>query len=134
MEDYTVYENAESPLLCKNKSKSARKKIVLDQLEKVGIIDLQKKYPSKISGGQRQRCAIARVLASGNDIILADEPTGALDKKTSNEIMQVFREINSLGKTIIIITHSIDIANQCDRIIQIEDGKVIADSEVSQAV
>lgn len=122
MNDYTVFENVEVPLLCKKISRSRRKKIVMDCLEKMGISDLAKKYPTKISGGQKQRCAIARAITSGNDIILADEPTGALDKATGNEIMNIFKSLNEQGKTIIIVTHDIEIANQCNRIISIEDG------------
>lgn len=122
MNDYTVFENVEVPLLCKKISRSRRKKIVMDCLEKMGISDLAKKYPTKISGGQKQRCAIARAITSGNDIILADEPTGALDKATGNEIMNIFKALNEQGKTIIIVTHDIEIANQCNRIISIEDG------------
>lgn len=122
MNDYTVFENVEVPLLCKKISRSRRKKIVMDCLEKMGISDLAKKYPTKISGGQKQHCAIARAITSGNDIILADEPTGALDKATGNEIMNIFKSLNEQGKTIIIVTHDIEIANQCNRIISIEDG------------
>lgn len=122
MNDYSVFENVEIPLLCKKINRNRRKKIVMDCLERMGISDLAKKYPTKISGGQKQRCAIARAIASGNDVILADEPTGALDKATGNEIMNIFKSLNEQGKTIIIVTHDIEIANQCNQIISIEDG------------
>lgn len=126
MNDYTVFENVEVPLLCKKVSRGQRRKIVTDCLEKMGIGDLAKKYPTKISGGQKQRCAIARAIASGNDVILADEPTGALDKSTGNEIMNILKALNAQGKTIIIVTHDIEIANRCGRIISIEDGKLLS--------
>lgn len=126
MNDYTVFENVEVPLLCKKVSRGQRRKIVMDCLEKMGIGDLAKKYPTKISGGQKQRCAIARAIASGNDVILADEPTGALDKATGNEIMNILKALNAQGKTIIIVTHDIEIANRCGRIISIEDGKLLS--------
>ena len=124
MKDYTVYENVELPLLTRNIPGKERKKIVNEKLELMGISDLKKKYPTRISGGQQQRCAIARALAAGNDMILADEPTGALDSKTGDEIMAVFKKVNEMGKTIIIITHDINIANKCDRVIEIVDGKL----------
>lgn len=125
MNDYTVYENVELPLLTKNISKKDRKKIVMEQLEVMGIKDLAKKFPTKISGGQQQRCAIARALASGNQLILADEPTGALDRKTGEDIMEAFRRMNELGKTVIIITHDENVAEKCDRVIRISDGKIV---------
>jgi putative ABC transport system ATP-binding protein len=90
----------------------------------MGIYDLKSKLPTKISGGQQQRCAIARALASDNNIILADEPTGALDSKTGEEIMNVLKQLNSMGKTVIIVTHNMDIAKQTDRILEMEDGRI----------
>lgn len=90
----------------------------------MGIYDLKSKLPTKISGGQQQRCAIARALASDNNIILADEPTGALDSKTGEEIMNVLKELNGMGKTVIIVTHNMDIAKQTDRILEMEDGRI----------
>lgn len=90
----------------------------------MGIYDLKSKLPTKISGGQQQRCAIARALASDNNIILADEPTGALDSKTGEEIMNVLKQLNGMGKTVIIVTHNMDIAKQTDRILEMEDGRI----------
>lgn len=90
----------------------------------MGIYDLKSKLPTKISGGQQQRCAIARALASDNNIILADEPTGALDSKTGEEIMNVLKELNGMGKTVIIVTHNMYIAKQTDRILEMEDGRI----------
>lgn len=121
---YTVFENVEVPLLAKKVKKSERKRIVKEKLELMGIYDLKSKLPTKISGGQQQRCAIARALASDNNIILADEPTGALDSKTGEEIMNVLKELNGMGKTVIIVTHNMDIAKQTDRILEMEDGRI----------
>lgn len=121
---YTVFENVEVPLLAKKVRKSERKRIVKEKLELMGIYDLKSKLPTKISGGQQQRCAIARALASDNKIILADEPTGALDSKTGEEIMNVLKELNGMGKTVIIVTHNMDIAKQTDRILEMEDGRI----------
>lgn len=122
MNRYTVFENVELPLLAKGVPKKERKEIVMKQLERLGIADLAKKLPVHISGGQQQRCAIARALASDNSIILADEPTGALDKNTGLEIMKLLGEINRQGKTVIIITHDPNIASMTDRILHLEDG------------
>lgn len=121
---YTVFENVEVPLLAKKVRKSERKRIVKEKLELMGIYDLKSKLPTKISGGQQQRCAIARALASDNNIILADEPTGALDSKTGEEIMNVLKQLNGMGKTVIIVTHNMDIAKQTDRILEMEDGRI----------
>lgn len=130
MQHYTVYENVELPLLAKNMARKKRKQIVTEQLERMGITELAKKLPSQISGGQQQRCAIARALASGNDLILADEPTGALDSQNSKEIMDIFDEMNRSGKTIVLVTHDINVANRTKRIIEIQDGMVVADKQV----
>jgi putative ABC transport system ATP-binding protein len=123
MDWYNVYENVEVPLLAKNIQK--RKEIIKEKLELVGISELIKKYPSQLSGGEKQRCAIARALASGNNLILADEPTGSLDHKTGQMIMELFKVLNKAGKTIVIITHDREIASQCHRIIEISDGKIV---------
>ena len=122
MNEYTVYENIELPLIAKKINKKERKKVIKEVLELMKISELSNKLPSKISGGQQQRCAIARAIASGNDLILADEPTGALDKVTGNMIIDYLAEINKEGKTLIIVTHDESIAARCDRIIRIEDG------------
>lgn len=121
---YTVFKNVEVPLLAKKVRKSERKRIVKEKLELMGIYDLKSKLPTKISGGQQQRCAIARALASDNNIILADEPTGALDSKTGEEIINVLKQLNGMGKTVIIVTHNMDIAKQTDRILEMEDGRI----------
>ena len=125
MKHYTVFENVEIPLIAKGLPKKQRKAIVMDKLEAMGIADLAKKLPANISGGQQQRCAIARALASDRNMILADEPTGALDKKTGVEIMETLRNVNDIGKTLIVITHDEKIADMSDRILNIEDGRLI---------
>lgn len=125
MKHYTVFENVEIPLIAKGLPKKQRKEIVMEKLKAMGIADLAKKLPANISGGQQQRCAIARALASDRDMILADEPTGALDKKTGVEIMETLRSVNDIGKTLIVITHDEKIADMGDRILNIEDGRLI---------
>jgi putative ABC transport system ATP-binding protein len=126
MKDYTIFENVELPLKIKNVPRKERKKIVLECLEEVGISDIRKKFPLKTSGGQQQRCAIARALASGNNLILADEPTGALDRENGQNIMNILRKVNQKGKTVVVITHDPEVAKHCDRIIRIVDGQIEA--------
>ena len=116
IDDYTVFENVEVPLIKQNYAKAERKKKVLAALKAVGISELARKRPVHISGGQKQRVAIARAMACGADIILADEPTGALDSKTGKEIMRLFSDLNNAGKTIILITHDRQIASYAKRL------------------
>ena len=94
-------------------------------LQQVGVADLANKSVNKLSGGQKQRVAIARAMINNPGILLADEPTGALDVNTGNEIMDLFTKLNENGTTVIIITHDMDVANMCDRIIEISDGEII---------
>ena len=94
-------------------------------LKKVGLENLAKKMPNELSGGQKQRCAIARALVTDNPILLADEPTGALDSKTSDEIMALLEKLNKDGKTVIIVTHDLAIAQKCGRVIEIVDGEIV---------
>lgn len=124
IEEYTVIENVMVPLLF-DKSKKDKKKTAIKAIESVGIGDLTNKAVNKLSGGQKQRVAIARAIVNDPVFILADEPTGALDSNTSLEIMQVFKDLNKLGKTIIIITHDKDVAQKCDRIVEMKDGSFI---------
>ena len=124
MDYYTAYENIELPLIIKNIKRSERKRLVNEQLKLLGIEEVKDHIPSKMSGGQRQRVAIARALVSGCNILLADEPTGALDQATGREVMELLKEINKRGTTVIILTHDINIANQTERIIEICDGKI----------
>lgn len=124
MNQYTVYENVELPLSIQNIPKKERKERVYEALTRMGIRELARKMPAKISGGQQQRCAIARALASGNELILADEPTGALDINTGNEIMNILEDLNKQGKTIVIVTHDPEIAARTQRVLHMEDGKI----------
>ena len=117
MDYYTAYENIELPLLAANVKRKERKRIILKQMEHLGILSEKDKLPGKMSGGQQQRVAIARALVTNADIILADEPTGALDQKTGHEVLELLKEINKSGKTVIIVTHDEGIAKMTDRII-----------------
>ncbi|MBC2026324.1 ABC transporter ATP-binding protein [Listeria welshimeri] len=119
----TAFENVELPLIYRGTSKPTRKKIVLKSLERVGLLEKQKHLPAQLSGGQQQRVAIARAIAGNPEIILADEPTGALDSKTGEEVMRLLKEIHREGNTLIMITHDKTIAEQAERIIEIKDGK-----------
>ena len=125
LNDYTVYENVEIPLRARNISPKERKKRVEEALDKLGIGDLAPKRPAQISGGQQQRVAIARTLVTNADVILADEPTGALDKKNGEEIMHIFREMKKENRIILVVTHDSHIAEYCDRVIYLEDGKIL---------
>jgi len=125
MDYYTAYENIELPLLAANVKRKERKRIILKQMEHLGILSERNKLPGKMSGGQQQRVAIARALVTNADIILADEPTGALDQKTGHELL---KEINKSGKTVIIVTHDEGIAKMTNRIITISDGKIVGDN------
>jgi len=123
--EYTVYDNVEIPLYFSGVSSRERKAKIKRALEYVGISDLKKKYVHQLSGGQKQRVAISRAIVNEPDIILADEPTGALDEVTSSEIMALFKKINDNGTTIIMATHERNIANCAKSIIIISDGKII---------
>lgn len=127
MDMYTAYENVEVPLTARNMKRGKRKKIIEQCLEEMGIGDLKKRYPNQMSGGQKQRTAIARALAAGTPIVLCDEPTGALDQKTGQEVINVLKQINQSGVTVIIVTHDPQIAAQTDRILYILDGKIVED-------
>lgn len=128
MDYYTAYENIELPLLAANVKRKERKRIILKQMEH---LEYYRKEIScrKMSGGQQQRVAIARALVTNADIILADEPTGALDQKTGHEVLELLKEINKSGKTVIIVTHDEGIAKMTDRIITISDGRIVGDSK-----
>ena len=128
MDYYTAYENIELPLLAANVKRKDRKMIILKQMEHLGILSERNKLPGKMSGGQQQRVAIARALVTNADIILADEPTGALDQKTGHEVLELLKEINKSGKTVIIVTHDEGIAKMTNRIITISDGKIVGDN------
>ncbi len=122
-----VYSNVELPLFfSKTKLSTMRSKVELS-LKKLGIFDLKNKRVSTLSGGQKQKVAIARAIVNEPSLILADEPTGSLDNKSSKEIMSIFKEINKHGTTVLIVTHDDNIAHECNRIIHIEDGHIIND-------
>lgn len=122
-----ILENVELPLIYQGLSNKEMRNRALKALEKMGLITHIKHKPSQLSGGQMQRVAIARALVTEPEILLADEPTGALDSKTGKEVIQIFKELNEEGHTIILITHDKDIASQAKRIITIKDGTIISD-------
>lgn len=127
MENYTVIENVRMPLFFSKDAGNRRvreekAKDILSQLEMDEIMD---KKVNKLSGGQKQRVAIARAMINNPKVLLADEPTGALDVKTSLEIMNVFKQLNAKGTTVIIITHDMEVANECNRVIEICDGNIV---------
>ena len=126
----SAYENVELPMIYQGIGARKRKKLVKEALERVGLGERMKHRPNQLSGGQQQRCAIARALAVKPSLILADEPTGNLDKKTGQEIMQMFRELHEAGNTIVLITHDNKVAQCAERIIRIEDGKLYENQEV----
>ena len=125
LKDYTVRENVELPLRALNMSKKKRYEIIMDMLGKVGMEQYADKIPAKLSGGQQQRCAIARALVTEASVILADEPTGALDSKTGKEIIDLLIQLNRSGKTVVIVTHDEKIAKQTSRMIYLKDGKIV---------
>lgn len=124
LERHSVQYNIELPMIYSKIPQKERVARSHELLNKLGILDKAKLYPNMLSGGQRQRVAIARALSNNADIILSDEPTGALDSKNGEEIMKIFHQINQMGKTIIIVTHDPTIAQNCSRIIRIVDGRL----------
>ena len=120
----SALENVELPLIYRGMSSSERKKRAMDALEKVSLLDRSNHLPTQLSGGQQQRVAIARAIVTDPDILLCDEPTGALDTKTSEEIMTLIKELNTEGRTIIMITHDLSVASQAKRQIRIKDGRL----------
>ncbi|MDP4163668.1 MAG: ABC transporter ATP-binding protein [Bacillota bacterium] len=123
----TAWENVELPLVYSGLPTKERRKMAYDSLNKVGLGERANHLPTQLSGGQQQRVAIARALVGNPPILLADEPTGALDSKTSKEILDILRELNSQEHTIILITHDMEIAKNAGRMISIQDGKLIMD-------
>lgn len=126
-----ILENVELPLLYMGLSGDERKERALKALTRVGIESKAKNYPAQLSGGQQQRVSIARALAGEPSVILADEPTGALDTKTGREVLDFLQELNKDGNTIVLITHDNSIARKANRIIRIADGKIIYDGDSS---
>jgi len=119
--------NVELPLMYAGVDKVIRRELALEALEKVGLGDRVHHKPAELSGGQRQRVSIARAMVNKPGIILADEPTGALDSKSGEEIMEIFSQLHSEGNTIIVITHEKEIAAHTKRIIQLKDGRIVSD-------
>ena len=120
-------ENVALPLVYAGVEKRKRVRLAKEALKEVGLLDRISHKPNELSGGQRQRVAIARALVNNPSIILADEPTGNLDSKNSNEIMKIFKSIHKKGNTIILVTHEKEIAKNANRIIQLKDGQIITD-------
>ncbi len=120
----SALENVELPLIYQGKTPKERRKIAENCLAKVGLEDKKANRPNQLSGGQQQRVAIARALATDPQILLADEPTGALDSRTSKEILKILEGLNKEGKTIVMITHDMDIARNAKRLIRIKDGEI----------
>ena len=130
----TAIENVELPLLYSDNGVSSGDRVARakEALRRVGLAGREKSTPSQLSGGQQQRVAIARALITGPPIILADEPTGNLDTRTSEEVMSIFQELNDQGETVLLITHESDIAHYAKRVIAMRDGKIVKDEAVVQ--
>ncbi len=128
----SALDNVAMPLYYQGVKRNIRTEKAMHYLEKVGLADWASHLPNELSGGQKQRVAIARALASDPKVLLADEPTGALDSKTSYEVMELIQGINDEGKTILIVTHEDDIAHMTKRIVNLKDGIIIDDSKVNQ--
>jgi len=124
----SALKNVMQPLVYRGVPRAERKRIATEALERVGLGDRMHHQPNELSGGQRQRVAISRALVGNPAILLADEPTGNLDSKTSQEIMALIDQLHKDGQTIIMVTHEPSIAEHCDRVIQLEDGKVYSDT------
>lgn len=120
-------ENVELPLVYRGMKKEERHRLALEALERVGLSHRLDHLPKQMSGGQQQRVAIARAVAARPPVILADEPTGNLDSHSSVEVMKILHELHKEGRTIILITHDNDIANEAERVIRIQDGQIISD-------
>ena len=125
-------ENVALPLYYQGLKGKERQEKAMFHLEKVGLADWAKHLPNELSGGQKQRVAIARALAAEPKLLLADEPTGALDSATSHEIMQFLQQLNDEGKTILIVTHEEDISLMCKRIVRLKDGVILEDKKIKQ--
>ncbi len=123
----TALENVALPLYYKGVKRKERLKIALDYLEKVGLKDWANHLPNELSGGQKQRVAIARALVTKPKVVLADEPTGALDSTTTDNVMDLLRDINNEGMTVFVITHEEEVAEQTKRIVRLKDGVIISD-------
>ncbi len=129
----TALSNVELPLIYARISARERHRRAREALEKVGLGDRAKHQPNELSGGQRQRVAVARALVNQPSILLADEPTGNLDSRTSAEMMELFNELNAAGNTLIVVTHEEDIAAHARRVVRLLDGKIVVDEKVGES-
>jgi len=129
----TALSNVELPLIYARISARERHRRAREALEKVGLDDRAKHQPNELSGGQRQRVALARALVNQPSILLADEPTGNLDSRTSAEMMELFNELNAAGNTMIVVTHEEDIAAHARRVVRLLDGKIVVDEKVGES-
>jgi putative ABC transport system ATP-binding protein len=130
----TVFENVMLPLTIIKASRKHKRSPVEDALSQVGLLDKADRLPNQISGGEKERVAIARAIVNEPPVLLADEPTGNLDSKTSAEIMKLLQRLNADGMTIIMVTHSPEFAGYARRIMQVSDGKLLADGEMPESV
>jgi len=126
---YSVYENIEVPLIYSKKAQNNKHKMVAEVIDKVGLAGKEKNRPAELSGGQQQRVAIARAIVNRPKLIIADEPTGALDSKTSKEIMDIFTKLNEAGTTVIMVTHDSEVADYAMRTVYIRDGHLYNDEK-----
>lgn len=134
VKDLNAVENVELPLQYQHIGLREARRRALDALDRVGLKEYARRFPSELSGGQQQRVAIARALVSNPVLILADEPTGSLDSKTGEDILNRLKEVNDAGHTVIIVTHNHSIADSCRRIVEIKDGKIVSDTARDSAV
>lgn len=132
--NHTVLQNVELPLIYAGVKEKERKKMALEALSQVGIEDKYRHYPNQLSGGQQQRVSIARALVGKPTIILADEPTGALDSRTGKEVLEILQRLNDGGNTIILITHDNSVAAKAKRVIRIADGKIEFDGRTKEYI
>ncbi len=130
----SAVDNVILPLYYQGIKRKEREKTALDYLDSVGLKNWASHLPSELSGGQKQRVAIARAMVSKPKVLLADEPTGALDSNTSADVMSLIQKINNSGKTILVVTHEEDIAKMCKRIVKLKDGVIVEDKKIKQKV
>ena len=130
----SAVDNVILPLYYQGIKRKEREKTALDYLDNVGLKNWASHLPSELSGGQKQRVAIARAMVSKPKVLLADEPTGALDSSTSSDVMSIIQKINNSGKTILVVTHEEDIAKMCKRIVRLKDGVIVEDKKIKQKV
>ena len=128
IDELNVFENVELPLIYLRVKASERKRRVNEMLSRMNISHRAEHFPQQLSGGQQQRVAIARAMATGSPILMADEPTGALDSRTGAQVLELMRQLNARGTTVILITHDNGIAAQADRTVRVKDGKIVHDS------